>query len=163
MRGGLLGRALALGRVRCMRLGLRRLMTTLPDLRCTSRACSWMTARTVRTTLAAARYCRRALTISGDKGGRERRTGFVGSVVAKTVSLTDVVGRSLWALTQRMGLALRSSLQRSPLMPSRRAAGGRPPAHRAMQRMRYCASTIEAEFPHMETQTTAESSARPIV
>ena len=31
------------------------------------------------------------------KGGRERRTGFVGSVVAKPISLTEIVGRSLFS------------------------------------------------------------------
>ena len=46
--------------------------------------------------MAAARYCRRALDDfrRRSKGGRERRTG-AGSVDAKTVSLTDVVGKSL--------------------------------------------------------------------
>ena len=36
------------------------------------------------------------------KGGRKRRAGLVGSIVTKTISFTDIVGRSL--VSSEMGL-----------------------------------------------------------
>ena len=62
-----------------------------------------MTARTVRTVSAAAVLPTSTDDFKGQsKSGRKRRASFVGSIVAKPVSLTDVVCRSL--VCREMGL-----------------------------------------------------------